>query len=60
MYEELETFIGEKIYSITKNRNKASKDVHHVKQMKDLNGVVLRDEKKRCKRDERNTLGSIE
>ncbi|XP_037776965.1 uncharacterized protein LOC119573934 [Penaeus monodon] len=45
--EKLETSEGEKkIYRIAKDRNKATKDIHHVKQMKNASGVALTDEKK--------------
>ena len=47
LYEELETVEGQKkIYRIAKYRNKATKDIRHVKQMKDGSGAVLRDEKR--------------
>lgn len=40
MYEELETSEGErKIYRISKNRNKVSKDIHHVRK-KNMEGVL--------------------
>ena len=46
LYEELETPEGEKrLYQIARNRNKATKDVNHVKQVKDANVVILRDER---------------
>lgn len=41
-YEELENSEGEKkIYRLAKNRNKSTKDMSHIKQMKDANGIVL-------------------
>ena len=47
LYEELETVEGQKkIYRIAKYRNKATKDISHVKQMKDGSGAVLREEKR--------------
>ena len=47
LYEELETVGGQKkIYRIAKYRNKATKDISHVKQMKDGSGAVLRDEER--------------
>ena len=47
LYEELETVEGQKkIYRIAKYRNKATKDISHVKQMKDGSGAVLRDEER--------------
>ena len=47
LYEELEAVEGlKKIYRIAKYRNKATKDVSHVKQKKDGNGAVLRDEER--------------
>ena len=43
--EELETVEGQKkIYRIAKYRNKATKDISHMKQMKDGSVAVLRDE----------------
>ena len=47
LYEELETEEGQKkIYRIAKCRNKATKYISHVKQMKDGSGAVLRDEER--------------
>ena len=47
LYEELETVEGQKkIYRIPKYRNKATKDISHVKQMRDGSGAVLRDEER--------------
>ena len=47
LYEELETVEGQKkIYRIAEYRNKATKDISHVKQMKDGSGAVLRDEER--------------
>ena len=47
LYEELETVEGQKkIYGIAKYRNKATKDISHVKQMRDGSGAVLRDEER--------------
>ena len=46
LYEELETVEGQKIYRIAKYRNKATKDISYVKQMKDRSGAVLRNEKR--------------
>ena len=43
-YKELETPEGErKIFRIAKARNKATKDLSHIKQIKNEHGVVLRD-----------------
>ena len=51
LYEELETVEGQKkIYTKSKYRNKATKDISHVKQMKDGSGAVLRDEERVKKR----------
>ena len=45
--EELETVEGQKkIYRIAKYKNEATKDISHVKQMKDGSGAVLRDEER--------------
>ena len=42
MYEKLETSEGQKmIYKIAKSRNRATKDLTHIKQIKDRNGRVL-------------------
>ena len=47
LYEELETVEGQKkIYRIAKYRNKATKDISYVKQMKDGSEAVLRDEER--------------
>ena len=47
LYEELETVEGQKkIYTIAKYMNKATKDISHVKQIKDESGAVLRDEER--------------
>ena len=47
LYEKLETVEGQKkIYRIAKYRNKATKDISHVKQMKNGSGAVLRDEER--------------
>ncbi|XP_076041789.1 uncharacterized protein LOC143025675 [Oratosquilla oratoria] len=44
MYEELETKEGQKkIYKIAKERNRATKDLTLVKQIKDKNGKILTD-----------------
>ena len=44
LYEELETPEGErKIFRIAKARDKATKDLSHMKQIKNEHGVVLRD-----------------
>ena len=45
LYEELEMVEGQKkICRIAKYRNKATKDISQVKQIKDGSGAVLRDE----------------
>ena len=45
MYDELDTTKGQKkIYRIAKQRNKATKDISHVKQVKDREGNVLDNE----------------
>ena len=45
MYTELETKEGQnKIFKLARSRNKSTKDITHVKQMKDRNGTVLRKE----------------
>ena len=42
LYEELQTVERQKkIYRIAKYRNKATKDISHVKQMKDGIGAML-------------------
>ena len=47
LYVDLETPEEEKrIYRIARNRNKSTKDVNHVRQMKDANGLVQTDEMK--------------
>ena len=47
LYEEFKTVEGQKkIYRIAKYRNKATKDISHVKQMKGGSGAVLRDEER--------------
>ena len=47
LYEKLETVERQKkIDGIAKYRNKATKDISHVKQMKDGSGAVLRDEER--------------
>ena len=47
LYEELETVEGQKkIYMIAKCRNKATKDISYMKQMKDGSEAVLRDEER--------------
>ncbi len=47
VYEELETPEGEKkIYRIAKARNKATKDLTHIKQVKDQHGRVLSEDGK--------------
>ena len=44
LYEELETPEGgRKIFRIAKARDKATKDLSHMKQIKNEHGVVLRD-----------------
>lgn len=45
VYKELETPEGEKkIYRIAKARDLASKDLTHIRQVKNCDGLVLRDE----------------
>lgn len=45
MYDKLDAPGGEKdIYRIAKARNKASKDFTHIKQIKNGQGLVLKDE----------------
>ena len=47
LYEELETVEGQKkIYRIAKYRNKVTKDISHVKHMKDGSGAVLQNEER--------------
>ena len=42
VYEELETKEGQKkIYKIAKGRNKATKDITHIKQIKNEDGAVM-------------------
>ena len=42
LYEKLETSEGQKsIYKIVKSRDKASKDMTHIRQIKDKNGRIL-------------------
>ncbi|XP_066978927.1 uncharacterized protein [Macrobrachium rosenbergii] len=42
MYEKVETSEGQKIiYNIAKRRDRATKDLTHIKQIKDRNGRVL-------------------
>lgn len=46
LYEELDTKEGqEKIFKLAKSRNKSTKDITHIRQMKDDRGTVLRNEK---------------
>ena len=44
LYEELETKEGQKIYQLAKVRNRATRDISHVRQIKDSEGRVLRKE----------------
>ena len=51
MYTELETKEGQnKIFKLAKARNKSTKDVTHIKQIKDRDGTVLRREEDILKR----------
>ena len=46
MYQELHTEIGQrKIFGLSKIRNRSTKDITHIKQIKDKNGSVLRKER---------------
>ena len=45
LYEELNTKEGQgKIFKLAKRRNKSTKDITHIKQMKDENGITLKKE----------------
>ena len=45
LYEDLETKEGQgKIFRLAKSRNKSTKDISHIRQMKDENGNVIRKE----------------
>lgn len=51
LYTELETKEGQnKIFKLARSRNKSTKDITHVKQIKDRNGTVLRKEEDILKR----------
>ena len=51
LYEELNTKEGQgKIFRIAKQRNKSTKDITHIRQMKDKDGLVLRRESDIIKR----------
>ena len=51
LYDELDTKEGQgKIFNLAKQRNKSTKDITHIKQMKDGEGNVLRDEREILKR----------
>ena len=54
LYEKLETSEGQKsIYKIAKSRDKASKDLTHIRQIKDKNGRILsKEESIRARRKE--------
>ncbi|XP_063589595.1 uncharacterized protein LOC134766592 [Penaeus indicus] len=46
LYEELDTKEGqEKVFKLAKQRNKSTKDIRHIRQMKDERGIVLRKER---------------
>ena len=46
LYQELDTKIGErKIFNLAKTRNKSTKDITHIRQIKDKDGNVLRKER---------------
>ena len=51
LYEELDTKEGQgKIFNSAKQRNKSTKNISHIKQMKDEDGRVLREENEILKR----------
>ena len=51
LYEELDTKEGQgKIFNLAKQRNKSTKDITHIKQIKDEDGRVLREENEILKR----------
>ncbi|XP_066990469.1 uncharacterized protein [Macrobrachium rosenbergii] len=41
MYEKVETSEGQMMYNVAKRRERATKDLTHIKQIKDRNGRVL-------------------